>query len=96
MKRAFSCFVLCFVWLAGTPLAAQEEFIEPPSQRLTSVSFYQLTGGIVLLQARLDSFPDTLLHTDTGSSVFPFDSRWIISAEAHPTDRTIRVLQVSE
>lgn len=93
MKRAFSCFVLCFVWLAGTPLAAQEEFIEPPSQRLTSVSFHQLTGGIVLLQARIDSFPDTLnFILDTGSSGISLDSSTVdyLGLKPTPTDRTIR------
>ncbi|MBK8141315.1 MAG: hypothetical protein IPK57_09990 [Chitinophagaceae bacterium] len=72
MKRALSCFVLCLVWLAGTPLAAQEEFIEPPSQRLTSVSFNQLTGGIVLLQARIDSFRiHSISYWIPAAAVFP-------------------------
>ena len=41
-------------------LPAQEEFIEPVSRVLTSITFTQLTGGVVILKAQLDDFPDTL------------------------------------
>jgi hypothetical protein len=37
---------------------AQEEYIQPPSKRLTKFTFTQLSGGVVLLHAKLDNFPD--------------------------------------
>jgi hypothetical protein len=72
---------------------AQEEFIEPPSKDITTIPFIQLTGGIVIVQARFDNFPDTLNFVlDTGSSGISLDS----SAAAYlglkpvPSERTIR------
>lgn len=74
-------------------LTAQEEFIEPPSREITQVPFTQLTGGVVILQARLTPFPDTLnFILDTGSSGISLDSSTVayLGLEPTPTDRTIR------
>ena len=72
---------------------AQEEFIEPVSRLLTRISFTQLTGGVVILQAQLDNFPDTLnFILDTGSSGISLDSATVAYFKLEPeaSDRTIR------
>ena len=37
----------------------QEEFIVP-SRFLTRFDFVQFTGGVIIIQGKLDNFPDTL------------------------------------
>jgi len=72
---------------------AQEEFIEPVSRLLTRISFMQLTGGVVILNAQLDDFPDTLhFILDTGSSGISLDSTTVAYFKLKPeaSDRTIR------
>jgi hypothetical protein len=79
--------------LLATASSAQEEFVEPPSQLLTRMPFDQLTGGVVILHARLDDFPDTLnFILDSGSSGISLDSGTVAYFNLHPepTDRTIR------
>lgn len=93
IKKITIYLVLGFACLRSIPLAAQEEFIEPPSRLLTVVPFLQLTGGIIIMQAKLGNLPDTLnFILDTGSSGISLDS---ITAEylklkPVPTERTIR------
>jgi len=89
----FYLLFLNFAWLAAIPLAAQEEFIPPPSKVITKIPFIQLTGGIVILQARLNDFPDTLNFVlDTGSSGISLDSLTAeyLKLKAIATERTIR------
>lgn len=72
---------------------SQEEFIEPISRLLTRISFTQLTGGVVILSAQLDDFPDTLhFILDTGSSGISLDSGTVAYFKLVPeaSDRTIR------
>lgn len=79
--------------LAGNRVAAQEEFIEPPSRFITSLPFIQLTGGIIIMQARFADFPDTLnFILDTGSSGISLDSTTVdyLQITPTPTDRSIR------
>jgi Aspartyl protease/PDZ domain len=93
MKKVFYCFAVCISMLSGLRLAAQEEFIDPPSTYITSIPFVQLTGGIVILQAKFGNFPDTLnFILDTGSSGISLDSTTAdyLKLKATPTDRTIR------
>ncbi len=74
-------------------LPAQEEFIEPVSRVLTSITFTQLTGGVVVLKAHLDDFPDTLNFVlDSGSSGISLDSTTVAYLKLNPieSDRTIR------
>ena len=90
-KILYSLFIL--VCLNGKWAAAQEEFIEPPSTEITSVSFIQLTGGIIIIQARFDDFTDTLnFILDTGSSGISLDSTTAeeLGLKPVPSDRTIR------
>ena len=91
--KALGCLVIYFVWLAGMPAAAQEEFIEPPSRDIAKIPFTQLTGGIVILHAKLGAFPDTLSFIlDTGSSGISLDSTTAdyLKLKPVPTERTIR------
>lgn len=97
-ENQYSCMkkklcVLAIILLTVSVLRAQEEFIEPASKLLTRVSFTQLTGGVVILRAQLDSFPDTLnFILDTGSSGISLDSTTVAYFKLVPeaSDRTIR------
>lgn len=88
MKR-----LLHIILLFGSPGAsAQEEFIEP-SRYLTKFGFEQLIGGVIIMQAKFDSFPDTLnFILDTGSGGISLDSTTTeyFGVKGTPSDRTIR------
>jgi Aspartyl protease/PDZ domain len=93
MKKFFYCFAISLLLLSGNPLVAQEEFIEPPSRHLATMPFVQLTGGIIIMQARFANFPDTLSFIlDTGSSGISLDSTTVdyFGLKANPSERTIR------
>jgi hypothetical protein len=90
-KRVFGTALLLI--LLGSLANAQEEFIEPPSRLLTRIPFTQLTGGVVIIRALLDHFPDTLnFILDSGSSGISLDSTTVSYLKLTPTpsDRTIR------
>jgi|SRR5439155_12455804 len=90
-KKMLPCFFA--VALFCSRLAAQEEFIEPPSKFLTRIHFLQLTGGVVLLQGQLVGYPDTLnFILDTGSGGISLDSTTAryLKLKPIPSDRTIR------
>lgn len=93
MRKNFYCLAIISVFLAAKPVAAQEEFIEPPSREIAKIPFTQLTGGIVILHAKLNDFPDTLnFILDTGSSGISLDSTTVdyLKLKPTPTDKTIR------
>ncbi|MBS1758663.1 MAG: aspartyl protease family protein [Bacteroidetes bacterium] len=82
----FSCFISLFI-------KAQEVFVEPPAKLLTTVPFTQLTGGIIILQAKLGDYPDTLNFVlDTGSSGISLDSTTAdyLQLKPIPTEKTIK------
>ncbi len=93
MKKILQVSLLFLFTLGCLSVSAQEEFIEPPSQYLTKIPFTQLTGGIVILQAKLNNFPDTLnFILDTGSSGISLDSTTAdyLKLKPIPTEKTIR------
>ncbi len=93
MRNICYCIAIIISWITAIPVSAQEEFIEPPSRLITSVPFNQLTGGIVILQAKLENHPDTLNFVlDTGSSGISLDSTTAdyLGLKPIPTERTIR------
>ncbi len=48
---------------------------EPPARLITALPFRQLTGGVLIVQAQIDTFPDTLnFILDTGSGGISLDS----------------------
>ena len=73
---AYLLFVSSIVFvLIPAQAMAQEEFVPSPAKHLTSFSFKQLTGGIIILEATLDNFKDTLNFVlDTGSGGISLDS----------------------
>jgi len=84
-------FLLLF--FLGQQIKAQEEFIQPPSKFLTRIPFNQLTGGVVILRAALNNFPDTLnFILDTGSSGISLDSATVAYLKLKPeaSEKTIR------
>jgi len=88
-KHRFTFLLL----LASFLSQAQEEFIEPVSHLITRIPFVQLTGGVVIVRAQLDDFPDTLnFILDTGSSGISLDSSTVAYFKLKPveSDRTIR------
>src|SRR5687768_18395874 len=56
--KAFFLFVI--ILIISTNLRAQEQFVEPPARLLTTFSFKQLSGGVILLKGLFANFPDTL------------------------------------
>ena len=89
MKRLLAILLPLTLCLPGF---GQEEFIQP-SRLLTKFKFSQLTGGVILMKARFDVFPDTLnFILDTGSGGISLDSltSQYFQLEGTPSDRTIR------
>ncbi|MFZ9388022.1 MAG: aspartyl protease family protein [Chitinophagaceae bacterium] len=92
MKKSLTG-ILLLICLTVSRAGAQEEFIEPLSREITSVPFIQLTGGIIILQAKLGENPDTLnFILDTGSSGISLDSTTadFLGLSPVPSNRTIR------
>lgn len=85
-------------WLLGMlctcfQLQAQEEFVQEPARHLTKFRFSQLSGGIILIKAKLDNYPDSLNFVlDTGSGGISLDSTTAASLTIPlaKTERTIR------
>ena len=78
--------MLCF------RLSAQNDEV-PPAKLLTSFKFEQLTGGIIILHATLNDFPDTLnFILDTGSGGISLDTLTAMyyKLPLEPSDRTVR------
>ena len=89
MIRAVLFILLLLPAVATT---AQEEFITP-AQFITRMPFRQMTGGVILLKARLNSFPDSLnFILDTGSGGISLDSTTVEYFKLKPeaSNRTIR------
>lgn len=73
-------------------LTAQDDQ-PPPAKLLTSFKFEQLTGGIIILHATLNDFPDTLnFILDTGSGGISLDTLTALyyKLPLEPSDRTVR------
>lgn len=72
MKRI--CLVFAMFCLAVSGIA-QEEFVLPEAKLLTRFPFTQLSGGIVIVKARIDHYKDSLNFVfDTGSGGISMDS----------------------
>lgn len=86
-------FIQLFVLILSLKAFCQEEFVPAPARLLTSFPFKQFSGGVVVLQARLNNLSDTLnFILDTGSGGISLDSttceRLRISTTA--SNKTIR------
>lgn len=92
MRRWLLLFIN-FFWLLPFNTAAQEIFVEPPAKLITTLPFSQLTGGIIIMQAKLGDYPDTLnFILDTGSSGISLDSTTAnyLGIKPVPTEKTIK------
>jgi hypothetical protein len=78
--------------LGRAPAFAQETFVQPPARLLTTFTFRLFTGGVMILRAKLDSFPDSLTFIlDTGSGGISLDSTTCqrLHLDPIPSDKTI-------
>ncbi len=85
-------FVLNFL-LLSVSAQAQEQFSEPPARKITTVPLRTLSGGVVLLKATVNNYPDSLnFILDTGSGGISLDSTTCIefNIPLEPSDKTIR------
>src|SRR6186997_526378 len=87
--------ILLFILLAVST-TAQEQFIDGPSKLLTSFRFKQLTGGVIMLNARFANFPDTLnFILDTGSGGISLDSTTVDYFRITPTPSDMTILGIA-
>ncbi len=87
-KLALIIGILIFVFHAD----GQEQFVEPPARLVTSISFRQLSGGVILLQGHFGDHRDTLnFILDTGSGGISLDSTTVkrLGLTPKPSDMTI-------
>lgn len=78
--------------LKGTTVHAQETFVQPASRLITTFPFTVFTGGVILLKAKLNNFPDSLnFILDTGSGGISLDSETCVRLRMTPlpSDKTI-------
>lgn len=90
MPKLTFCLLLA---LSMISLPAQEEFVPAPSVFITKVPFRLLTGGIIIMTAQLNDYPDSLnFILDTGSGGISLDSSTVarLRLKTTFTDRTIR------
>jgi hypothetical protein len=88
-------FIFTLLSVIGISIGAnaQEEFIQPAPRLLTSFPFHLLTGGIIVLRARVANIPDSLnFILDTGSGGISLDSSTCLhyNVVPQPSDKTIR------
>ena len=75
MRILLKCMLSALVFFGTSKLAAQEQFIDPPSKKLTSFPFQLLSGGVIIVKAKLNNYPDSLhFILDTGSGGISLDS----------------------
>ncbi|MDP1843385.1 MAG: aspartyl protease family protein [Sediminibacterium sp.] len=72
---------------------SQEEFVAPDCILITKIPFTQLSGGIIIVRAKLDQYPDSLNFVfDTGSGGISLDSATAADLKLPlvKSDKTIR------
>jgi Aspartyl protease/PDZ domain len=94
--RRNDCLIILtlFVALSISCFAqAQEEFVQPPAKLLTSFSFRQFSGGVILIKGILNDYKDSLnFILDTGSGGISLDSQTVsqLKIPTQLSDKTIR------
>ena len=87
-------FLLALLFLIpANKTFSQEELVGPPAKKITTISFSQLTGGVILVKAFLDDFADTLNFVlDTGGGGISLDSNTCayFGLKTEPSNRLIR------
>jgi Aspartyl protease/PDZ domain len=92
-KFLFLCGGLSLLLFSATRIQAQEEFIPPPSRLISTFPFLSFTGGVVVIKALLDDYPDSLnFILDTGSGGISLDSSTCLKLKiiGTPSDMTLR------
>ncbi|MCC6289130.1 MAG: aspartyl protease family protein [Chitinophagaceae bacterium] len=93
MKRIYNCLILSFLLLPGLPALSQKNVVGTPARIVTQFAFEQFSGGIAVIRARLNNYPDSLnFILDTGSGGISLDSTTVVELNipTKPSDRTIR------
>lgn len=88
----FSLLFPLSYFLSGGRTYAQETFVQKPAKLLTTFPVSLFTGGVILLKAKLDNFPDSLSFIlDTGSGGISLDSGTCTRLNLKPelSDKTI-------
>ncbi len=91
-SKGILSFVL-FCLLVSLSVRAQEQFSEPPARKITTVPLRTLSGGVVLIKAAVNKYPDSLnFILDTGSGGISLDSTTCIELNIplEASDKTIR------
>jgi hypothetical protein len=89
--RSLLALLTLIITFSGA-LWAQETFVPPVARKITSFPFTVFTGGVILLKAKLDNFPDSLnFILDTGSGGISLDSATCdqLKLVPEPSDKTI-------
>jgi predicted aspartyl protease len=90
-RRSLLLVLAAITSLTGA-LGAQETFVQPASKFITKFPFTVFQGGVILIRARLNNFPDTLnFILDTGSGGISLDSSTSdrLRLAPQPSDKTI-------
>ena len=96
MRKPVTQILICFFLAFSISTKAQEQFIEPPAKLLTSFRFKQLSGGVILINARFGNFPDTLNFVlDTGSGGISLDSTTVEYFNITPTPSDMTILGIA-
>jgi hypothetical protein len=96
MRKPVTQILFCFFLTLSISAKAQEQFVEPPAKLLTSFRFKQLSGGVILVNARFGNFPDTLnFILDTGSGGISLDSTTVEYFQITPTPSDMTILGIA-
>jgi hypothetical protein len=93
MIKAITLTALSLFSIISPPVLAQEYFSQPTSQLISSFNFRLYSGGVIMLRAKLDNYPDSLnFILDTGSGGISLDSSTVLrlGIPTVASDRTIR------
>jgi len=96
MRKPVTQILFCFLLAVSISVTAQEQFVDGPARLLTSFRFKQLTGGVIMLNARFANFPDTLnFILDTGSGGISLDSTTVDYFRITPTPSDLTILGIA-
>lgn len=94
MKVLFASFIsITLLLILAAADTGKTTLLAQPAKLITQFKFQQFSGGVVIIQARVNHYPDTLnFILDTGSGGISLDSTTVIalSIPTQPSDRTIR------
>ncbi|MCO5235469.1 MAG: aspartyl protease family protein [Chitinophagaceae bacterium] len=97
MKRSFAGLLLITTLISMKSVAGNADGVREgtnePATLITQFSFHQFTGGIIIVRATVDQYPDSLnFILDTGSGGISLDSTTVeeLAIPTTPSERTIR------